>query len=167
MYGSLNDILPDPISEEDENILLDLLERKMMVAADIAVQLLRAMEVRFGPDAREVIKDITKSQEFSPREKVGDPKEDLREFCNIVDKMAAGSHRWERVIDESDRIGYQFTRCMYADIFRELGEPELGSIICARDGPWVKSYNPRLSFKRTKELMGGAEMCDHLFYVEK
>jgi hypothetical protein len=39
MPGSLNDILPDPISQEDEEILLDLIKRKMKGAAGLTVWL--------------------------------------------------------------------------------------------------------------------------------
>ena len=84
----------------------------------------------------------------------------------MIDGAAAGSHCWQRVIDEPDRIGYRYTRCLYAEILRELGEPELGLVICARDEPWVKSYNPGLGFRRTKTLMEGDQVCDHVFYVK-
>ena len=52
------------------------------------------------------------------------------------------------------------------DVYRELGEPQLGFVICAGDEPGVRSYNPKLGFKRTKVLMNGDELCDHVFYVE-
>ena len=41
MPGSLNDILPEPISPENEAVLLDLLRRKMAVSLELAVDLLR------------------------------------------------------------------------------------------------------------------------------
>lgn len=167
MGGSVNDILPEPVGEENEKVLSALLKEKMRVSAELAVKLLHAMEERFGPEAREVIRDMVKYREATPRPDAGDPQSDLREFCAVVEEVVAGSHQWERVIDQSDSIGYRFTRCMHAEIYRELGEPELGFVLCAGDEPWVRSYNPRLGFKRTKTLMHGDELCDHLFYVEK
>jgi hypothetical protein len=167
MPGSLNDILPEPISPENEAVLLDLLRRKMAVSLELAVDLLHAMEQRFGAEAREVVREMARKQEFVTREEVGEPEADLRNFCAMIDRVAAGSHRWDRVIDESDRIGYSFTRCMYAEILRELEEPELGLVICARDGPWVKSFNPGLGFHRTKTLMEGDDLCDHVFHVQR
>ena len=167
MPGSLNDILPEPISEENEKILLDMLKRKMKGAAGLAVRLLHAMEERFGPEAREVVREMAEHRKPTPRADVGEPETDLREFCARLDRGCAGSHRWERVIDEPDRIGYHFTRCMWAEIYRELGEPDLGFVICAGDEPAVRSYNPKLGFKRTKVLMNDDEVCDHVFYVEK
>lgn len=166
MRGSLNDILPEPISPENEKVLCDLLKRKMRGSAWLAVQLLHAMEERFGPEARQVVREMAQNGEVAPRPDAGEPAEDLREFCASLDKGCVGSHRWQRVIDEPDRIGYHFTRCMHAEAYRELGEPELGYVICAGDEPAVRSYNPQLAFQRTKTLMEGAEMCDHVFYVE-
>jgi hypothetical protein len=165
--GSLNELLPDPISKENEEILLGLLKRKMKGAAGLAVQLLHAMEERFGPEAREVVRDMIRNREPTPRPDTGEPETDLRGFCARLDRGCVGSHRWERVIDEPDRVGYHYTRCMWAEVYRELGEPELGFVICAGDEPAIRSYNPRLAFKRTKVLMNGDEVCDHVFYVKK
>ena len=167
MSGSLNDILPDPISEENERILLSLLKRKMQGAASLTVRLLHAMEDRFGPEVREVVRDLAKNPTITPRQDVGKPEEDLRDFCSNLDRACVGSHQWERVIDESDRVAYNYTRCVWSQIYRELGEPELGIVLCASDEPAVRSYNPKLAFRRTKVLMNGDEVCDHVFYVDK
>ncbi len=167
MFGSLNEILPDPISKADEQILLDLLKRKMTVMADIAVELLHGMEKRFGPEAREVVREMIKSQEFEARPNPGEPERELLDFCSMADKTAAGTHRWKKTVVNPQTVSYEFNRCMYAEIFRELGEPELGSIICARDEPWVGSYNPKLGFKRTRTLMSGDELCDNTYCVKR
>ena len=167
MPGSLNGILPEPISEENEEIILELLKRKMKGGAGLAVRLLHAMEERFGPEVREVMRDMVENREPTPRADAGDPEDDLRAFCDRLDRACVGSHRWERVIDEPDRIGYHYTRCLWAEIYRELGEPELGFFFCAGDDPAVRSYNPALGFKRTKVLMNGDPLCDHVFHVEK
>jgi hypothetical protein len=56
---------------------------------------------------------------------------------------------------------------MYAEILRELSEPELGWVICARDAPWIRSYSPKLGFKRSKTLMEGDDICGHTIFVQK
>ncbi len=165
MSGSLNDVLPKPISEESEEIIIELLKRKMKGAASLAVRLLHAMEERFGTEAREVLADMIAEQRTTPRPGAGDPQEDLQEFCASLERGCVGSHQWERVVDEPDRIGYHFTRCMWAEVFCELGEPELGFAFCASDEPAVRSFNPHLGFERTKVLMNGDEYCDHVFLV--
>jgi hypothetical protein len=167
MPGSLNDILQEPISEENERIILDVLKRKMKGAAKLSVRLLHAMEERFGPEAREVIREMIDNHNLTPRSDAGEPEDDLHQFCENLDKACAGSHLWHRIVDEPDRIEYRYTRCMWAEIYRELGEPELGFVICAGDEPAVRSYNAKLTLKRTRVLMTGEEICDHVFYVGK
>jgi hypothetical protein len=166
MEGGLNRILPEPISEENQRILLDHIKGKMRGAAGLAVMLLRAMEDHFGPEARDVVRAMARTRTAEPRSEARDPREDLRAFCAQLERACVGSHQWERVVDEPDRIGYRFTRCMWAEVFRELGEPELGLVICASDEPAVKAYNPELGFRRTKILMSGDQICDHIFLVE-
>ena len=167
MTGSLNEILVEPISAENEMILKEHLKRKMRSAARLSVLLLHAMEDRFGPEARDVVHDMIDKIELAPRPNMGDPEADLREFCANLDRGCAGSHEWERVTDQPDCIAYHYSRCMWAEVYQELGEPDLGLILCAGDEPAVKSYNSRLAFKRTKVLMKGDEVCDHVFYVDK
>jgi len=84
----------------------------------------------------------------------------------MVDKTAAGTHKWKKIVNDPMRVSYEFSRCIYAEIFRELEEPELGLVMCARDEPWVKSYNSKLAFRRTKTLMTGDEICDNTYYIE-
>jgi hypothetical protein len=167
MPGSLNEILPEPVSEENERILLAHMKHVAGYGVGVAVRLLHAMEERFGPEAREVVADMIAGLQPSPRPDAGEPRADLHEFCDRLEKGCVGSHRWERVVDEEDRVGYRFTRCLWAELYRELGEPELGFLMCAGDEPGVKSYNPRLGFKRKKVLMHGDDHCDHVFYVEE
>ncbi len=165
MPGNLNDILPEPVSAESEAILLDLLKRKVMASARLTVDLLHSMEARFGPEAREVVRDLARNRAVSPRPEAGAPEADLHDFCAQLDRGCAGSHRWERVVDQADRVGYRFTRCLHAEVYRELGEPELGFLFCAGDEPAVRSYNPALGFERTQTLMERDPECDHVFYV--
>ena len=166
MPGSLNEILPEPVSPRNEEAILALITRKMKSAANMGVRILHAMEERFGPQARQVLKDMEARMEPSPAPDAGDPCDDLHDFCDALDRGCVGSHRWERVIDEPGRVGYHFTRCAWAEIYRELGEPEIGWLYCAADEPGVKSRNPKLGFTRTKLLMKGEDICDHIFYVE-
>ncbi|HUV06821.1 MAG TPA: L-2-amino-thiazoline-4-carboxylic acid hydrolase [Spirochaetia bacterium] len=166
MSGSVREILPDGIGEEAESIITELLERKLTSAARLAIDLLQAMERHFGPEAREVAMRMARNRRFEPRSSVGTPQEDLRTFCGTMERNCVGSHRWERVIDEPDRIGYYFSRCLWAGIFRKLGEPDLGFYYCAGDEPAVRAFNPDLGFRREKVLMKGDKICDHVFYVK-
>ncbi len=167
MPGNLNEILPEPISDESQEIILELLKRKMTGSAQVAVRLLHAMEERFGSEARDVMREMIASPPATPRQNVGDPVSDLQEFITDLERGCVGSHRWERITDEPDRIGYLFFGCLWAEIYRELGEPELGFAFCATDEPNVKAHSPALGFTRTEVLMNGDEACNHVFFVER
>ena len=167
MLPTLNDILPEPVSEANEAAILALIRKKAVSPARIAVMLLHAMEERFGSAAREVVTEMSRNRSFPPRENPGDPSSDLHEFCDRMDLECVGSHEMRRIADEPDRIAYEITGCLWADIFRELGEPELGRIYCSGDEPATIAYNPALGFERTQVLMDGDDTCDHVFYVKK
>jgi hypothetical protein len=167
MEGCLNEILPESVSPENENALRDLIKRKMKASLTLAVEVLHAMENHFGPEVRDVLSQMVKEQEFPPRDEVGDPETDLKALCTMIDHFDVGSHQWQRVVDTSSKVGYRYTRCLFAEILRELGEPALGMVFCAGDEPWVRSFNPRLGLCRTQTLMEGHEVCDHIFYVKE
>ena len=167
MPGNLNDALPEPVSAENEQFLDQQLKGKLTTACSIAVELLHAMEIHLGPEVRDVLREMAENRKFRPRENTGLAEDDLHLFCDNLDKGCVGTHRWERVVDEPTRIGYRYTRCMWAEIFRELGEPDLGFLLCAGDEPAVVAFNPELGFTRTKVLMHGDEACNHVFLFER
>lgn len=154
-----------PLRQELDPAYEELLRRKLRSAAALSVRLLRAMEARFGPEARLAIRDMAMNPAVEPRLEVGEPEADLHLFCERLDRGCVGTHRWTRTVDQPRRIAYRYTRCMWAEIFRELGEPELGAVFCAGDEPAVKAFNPKLAFRRTRVLMHGDDCCDHVFVV--
>lgn len=164
MPGRLNDLLPDPLSTENERLVTELLKRKMKAAAAIGVHLLHAMEARFGPEARQVMRALQLPQPPT-RLPEAPPEADLQTFCTLLERGCTGSHQWERTIDAPDRLGYHFSQCLWAEIYRELGEPELGAVLCASDAPAAQAYNPQLGLQRTQTLMQGDACCDHIFFV--
>jgi hypothetical protein len=167
MNGNLNDALPEPVSDENARYIDALIQRKVTIAAGIAVRLLHAMEAHFGSEAREVLGGMVENIEMEPRPQPGDPQIDLKTFCDQLDAACIGSHKWERIAESPDRVEYNYSGCLWAEVFRELGEPDLGFLLCAGDEPAVKAFNPALGFKRTKVLMHGDEVCDHVFFVEE
>ena len=148
MQGTFQSILPDKISEETEAILNDLLKRKMKGAASMLVRVMRIMEKKYGSEVYDVVR--SEMGKWSPRapEDCGAPEDDLHEFCDRLDKGCVGSHRWERVVDEPDRIGYRYTKCLWAEIFNELDAHDIGHWLCDGADPAVRSYNPHPPFQR-------------------
>jgi hypothetical protein len=63
---------------------------------------------------------------------------------------------------EPEAIEYDVTRCKYADLFRELGEPELGvTLACNSDCYLVEQVTrPDVEYTRTQTIMEGGSYCD-------
>jgi predicted hydrocarbon binding protein len=59
------------------------------------------------------------------------------------------------------RFFFNVTRCRYADMYKELGVPELGNLLsCGRDKALIEGFNPKIKFTRTQTIMEGASYCD-------
>jgi hypothetical protein len=59
------------------------------------------------------------------------------------------------------RFFFNVTRCRYADMYKELGIPELGNLLsCGRDKALIEGFNPQIKFTRTQTIMEGANYCD-------
>ena len=164
--GSIRDMLPEDISEYVEHIIDDILKSKMKASARILVTIIRALEREYGPGVLRVARDAVHYREPRPRSQLGKPEEDLRIFCDNLEKGCIGSHRWKRVVDAPNQIGYRFHRCLWAEIFNELEAPDIGKWLCEADEPAVRSFNPKLGFSRTRTLMDKQGECDHVFYVK-
>ena len=54
-----------------------------------------------------------------------------------------------------------FTRCRYAEFYKELGEPELGFLlVCGADFTTAEGFGPDIKLTRTQTIMQGASHCD-------
>jgi len=167
MNGSMKCILPDPIGDESERIIEETIKRKARGMAGRLVSVIRAFQERFGDEADEVLAQFAPKVKPRPDDQLGAPEDDLAAFCDRMDRGCTGSHRWQRVVDEPDRKQYSYTRCMWAEIFRELDAADIGHFMCDGDDAAIRSYNPKLAFSRTKILMDGDDECDHCWYVDK
>jgi hypothetical protein len=106
-----------------------------------------------------------------------------RQGCELAQRLADNSlaafrgalAHWTRdealaldVISDSEReLSFNVTRCRYAELYRELGVPELGPVFsCARDYALIEGFNPRIRLTRTQTLMEGAAFCDFRYRLE-
>jgi len=167
MMSSLALVLPDEIPEDAEAVILEKTKAKMCMGCSMAVRILRALEAHYGTEAKEVAHEAFGAREPRPAHELGSPEKDLHDYLERLEQACAGSHEWEKIVDEPDRVEYRFTRCMWAEIFRELGAADIGSWICEGDDAGVHAYNPRLRCRLTRTLMKGDTCCDHCFYVQQ
>jgi hypothetical protein len=68
-----------------------------------------------------------------------------------------------------ERIEFDITACRFAQLFRALGEPELGfALLCAGDNTLTDEIgNGDIEFKRTQIIMQGGDHCDFRFALKK
>jgi len=167
--GSINTILPKKIDKDTEEIILKKIKDKMTSGVALYVSTLRWIEEKFGKETIEEIRKYQLERNIDRWKKLKKELKDnsLETFCNYMEKSCAGTSESEKLIDEKNRKKYRYTRCMWAEIFRELDAEDIGFWFCEADEPVVKTFNPNIKFKRTKTLMEGHDCCDHEFYIEK
>lgn len=68
----------------------------------------------------------------------------------------------------AERLSFNVVRCRYAEMYGELGVPELGRhLSCQRDGEFCKGLNPNIQFERTQTIMQGASHCDFRYRLRR
>ena len=63
---------------------------------------------------------------------------------------------------------FNVTRCKYAEMYRELGMEELGTLLsCARDFNMVNGFNENIKLSRTQTIMEGSSHCDFRYKMRE
>lgn len=153
-----------PIPTDVELNAIGVLKRRT-IEARILAPVIRAMADEFGEQRvhdilRGVIVEIARSQGAAMAATCdGNSPSDL---AGTLDRWKADGALEMDVLEQSDeRLSYNVTRCRYAEMYRELGIPELGAILsCGRDAALIEGFNPRVQLTRTQTLLGGAPHCD-------
>jgi hypothetical protein len=142
------------------------------IEARMAGPLIRAFTVELG---KEKTLSIVKTTIENLAREAG---RDLAEWVcgNGLVEFEKGLELWTRddaleieVLERSDtRFYMNVTRCRYAEMYKELGVPELGMVLsCARDFALIEGYNSDITLTRTQTIMEGADFCDFRYQVVK
>lgn len=60
------------------------------------------------------------------------------------------------------------THCRYAEFYKELGDPQLGSLlICGIDPPMTAGYGGKVTLRRDRTIMKGDKQCEFHWHVKK
>jgi hypothetical protein len=89
-------------------------------------------------------------------------RKDLVAYAEILPIwQEGGALEVDLLTSEPGRLEFDVTRCRYAEMYRELGVPELGAVLsCNRDGAFCSGFDPSIALTRTKTIMQGAQRCD-------
>lgn len=165
--SSLQDAIEQRLEPETEDAIQELLRRKVSGAVALFVEAVRATEEAYGPEGKEAIRQRLLERTVRGNRARGEAAADnsLRAFCYALEAGCRGSHEWEKLEEGEERQAYRFTRCLWAEVLRELGAADIGLWICQGDGPAAAAFNPAIGFDRTKTLMEGDDCCDHVYYT--
>lgn len=155
---------PDTLNE------IGVLKRRE-IEARIVAPLIEALAAEFGRErvieiARRVIVGIAHRQGKALAEQAGGTG--LAHFAGSKDAWVKGGALETEVLQVTG-TAYDFnvTRCRYAEMYRALGIPELGSVLsCGRDFALGEGFNPNLKLTRTQTIMEGAPFCDFRYRME-
>jgi hypothetical protein len=138
---------------------------RRLIEARVLAPMLTALSAEFGAErvhaiARDVIASIARAQGDELAQHSGGRS--LPVLHGTLDRWTANDALTLDVHEVSDDfLSFDVTRCRYAEMYRELGIPELGAILsCNRDGALIEGFNPEATLRRTQTLMGGASHCD-------
>ena len=159
-----DNVPPDTLKE------IGVLKRREIEARIIA-PLIAAFAEEFGRErvieiAKRVIVEIARKQGKALAEQSGGST--LVHFAGSKDAWVKGGALETEILQVTD-AAYDFnvTRCRYAEMYRALGIPELGSVLsCGRDYALGEGFNPSLKLTRTQTIMEGAPFCDFRYRTE-
>lgn len=143
---------------------LGILARREIEAAVIA-PLVAAFRKRFGDEAvlpvlAEVIEGLAREHGARLAREAGGGT--MRAFGTIWEPWTRGGALEIEWLERSDTaLSFNVTRCRYAEMYRQMGIPELGRYLsCGRDAALVEGFSPDIELTRTGTIMEGAPVCD-------
>jgi predicted ArsR family transcriptional regulator len=146
--------------------------RRRAIEARILAPVVAAMAKEFGAERvhtilRQAIEEIARRQGAALASAARG--NGLAEFHDTLDRWTTDDAlQLEVLAREDDRLAFNVTRCRYAEMYRELGIPELGAILsCSRDAALIEGFNPAVRFTRTQTILGGATHCDFRYHLTR
>lgn len=93
----------------------------------------------------------------------------LRGVMTLQMRLYFPSSTWQITWLENNqrRIAFNIRRCIYLDILRDHGTPELTAVFCKMDEYLANTFPAHIGFMRTKTLASGADCCDFCYFLKE
>ena len=157
MTGVLDDYLVDP-----EVSLLD----KTRMQAQVLVPVLRALRVELGKEradavVKQALRDWSRQLFAAIADRIeGGPRRKWAAIQKAFGEVSGREVEFEIGRHDEEALDIDVTRCRFAEFFRALGEPELGTLlICAADFDIAAVGDGAVSLDRAQTIMQGAPTC--------
>ncbi|HEY1256843.1 MAG TPA: L-2-amino-thiazoline-4-carboxylic acid hydrolase [Terracidiphilus sp.] len=146
--------------------------KRREIEARILSPILEALGNEFGRKevieiTRSTITEIARKQGRELAEQMG--TNDLESYGKSIEPWSRSGALQLRILNQDERaLSFDVTACKYAELYRGLGTPELGSVLsCSRDAAFIEGFNPDITLERTQTIMQGSGFCDFRFRVRE
>ena len=153
----LDDYLVDP--------KLSLLD-KTRIQAQVLVPVLRALRLELGKEkadmlVKQALRDWSKQLFAAVGSGVdGSPRRKWSAMHTAMAEITEQDVTVEMLRHDREALEFDVTHCRFADFFRALGEPELGTLlICEADFDIAAAGSDEVTFTRDRTIMQGAPSC--------
>lgn len=73
----------------------------------------------------------------------------------------------EGFLNTESKMSFKVTQCKYAEFYKEIGAPELGTILsCCRDEAFLKGFTNRIKMMRSKTILEGNNCCEFKYELQ-
>lgn len=135
------------------------------VEARILAPVVDAMAEAFGREEvieilSKTIKEIARDQGAEMARHMKD--QDAAAFAKSLEAWTRdGALDLEILREDSGAVDFNVNRCRYAEMYQDLGIPELGKILsCSRDSALIEGFAPKAKLSRKNTILSGATHCD-------
>ena len=142
------------------------------VEARILAPVVEAMAEVFGRD--EVMKIVSKTIKEIARNQGAEMSALMKGkgASTFVKSLEAwtrdGALDLEILREDAGNVDFNVNRCRYAEMYEDLGIPELGKILsCSRDSALIEGFAPEAKLSRQNTILSGASHCDFRYRFPK
>jgi hypothetical protein len=141
------------------------------------IMMAREMEKTLGKQkTQEIIRDaFYKNMTEMVREELKEtgPIHNFQDFVRL-EKQENETPHFKNIVEltypyeSPTELTLNVTRCLHAEIFKELDATDLGYlIVCNPDHAYAQASHPNIKLRRTKTIMQGDPICNHTWYWEE
>ena len=146
--------------------------KRREVQAPIVSSLIRGFANEIGYDkAVDIVKQVIREDAILSGKTLAEAYSgnSIAELSKIAKEVWAKDDALKiKMVKETEKeLFFNVYYCGYAQIYEKLGVKEFGCILsCIRDFYFLEGFNPKITLKRTKTIMEGADYCDFRYIKE-
>ena len=147
---------------------------RVKIQAEVLVPLIKALQKEFGKERVNAL--IPKAlhdmyYQFGKEWWANTPGGPTEKIAKAIDMFSLDQEGQAIDVEELKRTDNQYdfniTKCRYADFFKQIGEPELGSLlVCGVDAPMTAGYGANVELVRDQTIMKGSSHCNFRYKVK-